>query len=1021
MAKDLVESGMTIQSDPFGFGMTEEERFNVSAPKLAYDILGDSFFKMTKAQRDYVLELVRSGDLTASEIKQAAEYALPYDPALGRSEQQLTYVPPGNDRLFLPEEAKSLRAKEMSEAEFYKTFFNYDYKETEIPQEIREIYAGLMGTSVENTPKTSDNLPRQRIVSPTPDSEKRIAMATGGDTYNFLNDYGSFSTMTPISTQQYLSGPVDFYRQTLGTGIQSSVMGDDDKEEEEDTAPDIFKPIGSDDDSRENMSTLSLGLDAGKSFDPASVNSYNTYDVKVPGMDYTGAGFFSDQTADLVQDFAGNLFDNLGEINEKAFKGFGDVVSGDVSLSDAIDAFGTGLQVPGPTGKMRMVSAPPAILSVMGPYGSFFGSLAALGGAANMAMQKQNAAIFKATGAGFFGEVNGMMVSRKPGSFVYSGNLSGISQEQMKNLEAVQKGFIPGTLVAETYSEDDGKWSYVGGTKDIVRTSDVFSLGGTYNANGNWVDLSGQGYAFNTQQKAEGYAQAINNSYFGGTTNVTAEDIKNAQAQVQTEWSFLDGTKVKQGTPTFHEIVQETLIDQKVGTPGVALGAGEEDMTFREVRDLDRSVADMVKEGVLGKTTGNPALDKYIEESVARQKEAYAKEEAARKAAVKEARAEAAAKEGYVPGKDYTNENEGSFGGLSASQAKSAAEGSNPGDRSVLAKGGRVGMRVGGETGFVERPEFVGGKQSQPDKVSVADDQPRDVPEGTFVINAAAADFAGRDDIEKMIRKAYKKVGDTGQSGVSQEVAINVSKGEVLIPPHIAKIIGYDRLNKINNRGKKEISRRQEAAGGGFIDRKKFATGDKVTVYRGEPLDPSKVTSTDYGYGKQDVGKFHTPSIKKARGFARGAGKGNQVIKSRKVTIDELFDGVEEAWKVQAKKKTDYFAKMPKSELNKNLRYVKTLRKDLLSGKRSLESMAMFLQEQVFHDDKSKINFIETFKNDPKSAGKLVGRALTKVATKATPPLAILGVAAEVFTPSQLGDATLNNDSFLDYSFTPSK
>ena len=52
--------------------------------------------------------------------------------------------------------------------------------------------------------------------------------------------------MTPISTQQYLSGPVDFYRQTLGTGIQSSVIDDDDQkkeEEEEDTAPNIFKPI----------------------------------------------------------------------------------------------------------------------------------------------------------------------------------------------------------------------------------------------------------------------------------------------------------------------------------------------------------------------------------------------------------------------------------------------------------------------------------------------------------------------------------------------------------------------------------------------------------------------------------------------------------------------------------------------------------------------------------------------------------------------------------------------------------
>jgi len=73
-----------------------------------------------------------------------------------------------------------------------------------------------------------------------------------------------------------------------------------------------------------------------------------------------------------------------------------------------------------------------------------------------------------------------------------------------------------------------------------------------------------------------------------------------------------------------------------------------------------------------------------------------------------------------------------------------------------------------------------------------------------------------------MLRDAYKKVGDTGQSGVTQEVAINVSKGEVMIPPHIAKVIGYDRLNKINNRGKKEIARRQEtaqAASGGFISR----------------------------------------------------------------------------------------------------------------------------------------------------------------------------------------------------------
>jgi len=343
--------------------------------------------------------------------------------------------------------------------------------------------------------------------------------------------------------------------------------------------------------------------------------------------------------------------------------------------------------------------------------------------------------------------------------------------------------------------------------------------------------------------------------------------------------------------------------------------------------------------------------------------------------------------------------------------------------------GGRVGMQEGGPAGFAERPEFVGGNQRPTDQQSIADDVPREVQEGTFVINSAAADEMGRDDVEKMIRQAYQKAGESGmgagQQGMSQEVAIAVSRGEVTIPPHIAKIIGYDRLKKINNRGKKEVSRRQQereqAAGGGFISRKKLAKGDRVTVYRGEPLDSAKVTPTDYGYGKENVGKYHTTDVKKAGRFAAGSGKGNQVIKSRKVTIDEMFNGVKDGFKMEAKKDTEYFAKMPKSELNKNLRFVDSLKKAYLAGERSLDDIAFFLQDQVFHDDKSRINFIETFKNDPKSAGKLAGRAIVKVATVATPPLAVLASAAEILTPSSLGKGTLYDDSFMSYQYTPNK
>ena len=318
---------------------------------------------------------------------------------------------------------------------------------------------------------------------------------------------------------------------------------------------------------------------------------------------------------------------------------------------------------------------------------------------------------------------------------------------------------------------------------------------------------------------------------------------------------------------------------------------------------------------------------------------------------------------------------------------------------------------------------FVQGPPSQfSERETVADDQPMEVAEGTFVINAPAVEHAGSQDIRKMILDAYTiarekglDIGRVDRKLYEGTVDVALSKGEVVVPPELAKIIGYDRLEKINNRGKKEVSRRQEASEGGFLEQG-YASGDKVTVYRGEPIDKDDIPfRLNYGYGEENVGKFHSPSVEKARFFAHSAGPGNQQILSRKVTIDELFEGVEEAWKTHAKQKTDYFKKMPKSELDKNVRFIRNMKKAYETGERSLESMVMFLQEQVFHDDKSKVNFIETFKNDPKSAGKLAGRAISKVATKAAPPLAILEAIGTAFTPKTVADATLQgNESFLN-------
>jgi hypothetical protein len=142
-------------------------------------------------------------------------------------------------------------------------------------------------------------------------------------------------------------------------------------------------------------------------------------------------------------------------------------------------------------------------------------------------------------------------------------------------------------------------------------------------------------------------------------------------------------------------------------------------------------------------------------------------------------------------------------------------------------KGGRIGMQMGGDPSQQQAPStdmgFIGGPPDQfTEQQTIADDIPKEVPEGTFVINAPAVEFAGKEDIKQMLIEAYEIVAqadtDAGTDRTAQaakvpskeQVEIMISRGEVVVPPEIAKVIGYDRLEKINNRGKREVARRQE-------------------------------------------------------------------------------------------------------------------------------------------------------------------------------------------------------------------
>lgn len=134
-----------------------------------------------------------------------------------------------------------------------------------------------------------------------------------------------------------------------------------------------------------------------------------------------------------------------------------------------------------------------------------------------------------------------------------------------------------------------------------------------------------------------------------------------------------------------------------------------------------------------------------------------------------------------------------------------------------------------GQSGFVD-----GVPPSQAtDAQEVADDKPTQLPEGAFVLNASSVEFAGEQDISKMLFDAHEEAIRRGavSQGTSGEatrkmIDVAVSRGEVVVAPYMVKIIGLDRLEKINKRGIRDTERKIEengqelegAARGGFLD-----------------------------------------------------------------------------------------------------------------------------------------------------------------------------------------------------------
>ena len=817
----------------------------------------------------------------------------------------------------------------------------------------------------------------------------------------------TFTPKEELTREQYLSQDVNFARQTLkpltglreetGIGVDAPEVGEDiDVTGSSDSSPetdlvDIYGTIF-DNNLQEQVSKAQFGFEETGSSEYASYSDYLQTTGNVDRVNDVN-NFYEPLAVDVLGNLGKGKFGDITFENfDLSFDGAGDRI--EKSIKDQLTTKDLG---------KRAMSA--AFSAAGGIFGSVMGSV--IGGT----QQQDEFGDPSLRPSGALGALYDISMSR--------------SYDIMNNIKAANNATSTDPFESRgTFGQfgDVGFSAKLGGGRKILRdvgSNAYFKTGGLSFEQAKNIEAFSKGYIVNTYS----FDQEGGTNIFGQQKNVKVEDIGGAFAG-RDGYYTPDGKFYSTRYQTTSKFGPESAIGKVASQYGVS----------------DDIVEKALEDARAGKGTVKGNIDKAIADEREKQRQADLAAAAAAEAERKRKEAEAERRRRQQANQDSNDSGgmtdfggRGSFGGsegYGGGIGTGGGAGESFGSYGGFADGGTVGMAAGGAmaagmgSGFVDRPP-----SQVPEEQTVADDVETKMPEGAFVINAAAVEFAGEEDIKKMLNDAQKEAVRRGIAIDNSEnsaklIDVAISRGEVTVAPYLAKIIGYDRLNKINNRGKPETKERlQEAAQGGMLDRPGYASGDKVTVYRGEPIDVDKSNlNVDYGYGKEDVGKFHTPSIEKARNFAHSAGPGNQQILSRKVTIDELFEGVEEAWKTHAKQKTDYFKKMPKSELDKNLRFIRNMKKAYETGERSLESMVMFLQEQVFHDDKSKVNFIETFKNDPKSAGKLAGKAISKVATKAAPPLAILEMVGTVFAPTTMGDATLQGDeSFLNTNLSATR
>jgi len=629
------------------------------------------------------------------------------------------------------------------------------------------------------------------------------------------DEQGRYKVLTP---DEYQSSFVDFYGQTLGaTGIEvETPIEEEPVEKTAYVAPNIFSDDGNE---PSNVLSQNFGVTGKGTNEFANFENITAIDFDMPSSygDYLSSKGANKSDLSAIEKSIDNKLGGIAnKVNKTMTEKYGLAFANPTTASTQKQGLAqVGAKFMGANPMLSMVagglfsmddsykdptgqtSARPGgvmgiayDLNMSNQYANFASMQAAIqGGEEDAAFEGDN--YTQAGDIGFGARINGQLVSRGVGKRNYDGVRGNLTPQQLKNMEALQKGYSTrgfdvlnpenGDKLAGSGKvgyDNAGRFHGINGISAYGREQDAINLGREYGLSlaevqGILSDVRGRTGMFSSVPEGKNLTQ------------------------------MLEGKKAEKD-----KVIEDARI-------------------AKEIADLKRADAER-----------------------ARQAERRAEEQRKEEARKNYVDPDIAQRQREQDEQDDGGSEESSYdtgGGYSVSDS----------DFSGFNSGGRIGMQEGGNTaepeviqpaGFIERDPNATPQQE------IADDIPLDGEKGDFVINAPAAKQAGKQDIEKMISTAITNLQEKGvdvrfgnpKMNMKDNVNLLVSRNEVYIPKIVAEEIGYDRLDKMNNRGKREVARRQEQAEqpqqgmneGGFIKKKDGGRLDEFGVEINEQMNP---------------------------------------------------------------------------------------------------------------------------------------------------------------------------------------